>query len=103
MDGCQNHTQATNDNSKPFTGVVELDGDAIIANARALGPEIEAAAETIARDRSLPRDLVESMRRAGIFRIAFPRAWAGPEMEPLQQCELMETPGTTIHRSHGWQ
>ena len=68
----------------------ELDGDRIIANARALGPAIEAAADGIARDRRLPDDLVESMRRAGIFRIAFPRVWGGPEMDILQQCELME-------------
>jgi hypothetical protein len=38
-----------------------LDGDAIVANARALGPAIEAAADAIARDRRLPDDLIESM------------------------------------------
>ncbi|MGH7787513.1 MAG: acyl-CoA dehydrogenase family protein [Candidatus Binatia bacterium] len=69
----------------------ELDSTAILANARALGPEIEAAADAIARERRLPDALIESMRRAGIFRIAFPRAWGGPEMDPLAQCVLMET------------
>jgi alkylation response protein AidB-like acyl-CoA dehydrogenase len=67
-----------------------LDSGTIIDNARALGPAIEAAADAIARERRLPHDLVESMRRAGIFRIAFPRTWGGPEMDILQQCELME-------------
>jgi alkylation response protein AidB-like acyl-CoA dehydrogenase len=33
------------------------------------------------------------MRRAGIFRIAFPRDWGGPEMDILRQCELMEILG----------
>ena len=33
------------------------------------------------------------MRQAGIFRIAFPREWGGPEMDPLRQCELMELLG----------
>ena len=70
-----------------------LDGGAIVANARALGPAIEAAADAIARDRRLPDDLITSMQRAGIFRIAFPRSWGGPEMDILQQCELMEVLG----------
>src|SRR5262249_2663826 len=58
-----------------------IDGESILTSAGTLGPAIEAAADDIARDRRLPADLVESMRRAGIFRIAFPRAWGGPEMD----------------------
>jgi len=69
---------------------VALDSDAILRNARALAPRIEAAADDIARARRLPDDLVEAMRAAGIFRIAFPRDWGGPEMDILRQCELME-------------
>jgi alkylation response protein AidB-like acyl-CoA dehydrogenase len=65
----------------------------ILSNARALGPAIEAAADAIARERRLPADLVDAMRRAGIFRIAFPRDWGGPEMDILRQCELMELLG----------
>ena len=75
----------------PDTASAHLDCETILASARALGPAIEAAAEAIARNRRLPDDLIASMRRAGIFRIAFPRAWNGPEMDVLQQCELMET------------
>jgi indole-3-acetate monooxygenase len=71
--------------------VPALDSDAILANARALGPAIEDAADEIARERRLPDGLVDAMRRAGIFRIAFPRDWGGPEMDMLRQCELMET------------
>src|SRR5574341_1090610 len=70
-----------------------LDSDTIIANAHALGPAIEAAADDIARARRLPAELVEAMRQAGIFRIAFPRAWGGPEMDILRQCELMDVLG----------
>jgi len=55
-----------------------IDSESILANARTLGPAIEAAADDIARDRRLPADLIESMRRAGLFRIAFPRSWGGP-------------------------
>ena len=74
----------------PEPATAHLDGDTILANARALGPAIEAAADDIARERRLPTELVEAMRRAGVFRIAFPRDWGGPEMDILQQCELME-------------
>lgn len=70
-----------------------LDTAQILANARGLGPAIEAAADDIARQRRLPDDLVGAMRRAGLFRIAFPRDWGGPEMDILQQCELMEILG----------
>lgn len=74
----------------PESATPRLDGDTILANARALGPAIEAAADDIARERRLPTELVEAVRRAGIFRIAFPRDWGGPEMDILQQCAVME-------------
>lgn len=67
-----------------------LDSATILANARALGPAIEAASDDIARARRLPDGLVAALRDAGVFRIAFPRAWGGPEMDMLQQCALME-------------
>ena len=74
----------------PTHASIVLDSESILANARTLGPAIEAAADDIARDRRLPADLIEAMRRAGLFRIAFPRTWGGPEMDMLQQCELMD-------------
>jgi alkylation response protein AidB-like acyl-CoA dehydrogenase len=68
-----------------------LDTATILGNAAALGPEIETRAEEIDRGRRLPDDLVERLREAGVFRIAFPRAWGGPEMDILSQCHLIET------------
>ncbi len=68
-----------------------LTADEILQRTRALGPAIEAAADTIERDRRLPDDLLAEMRAAGVFRIAFPQAWGGPEMPILQQAELVET------------
>ncbi|MBM4266659.1 MAG: hypothetical protein FJ144_08620 [Deltaproteobacteria bacterium] len=68
-----------------------LDSEAILSNARALGPAIESVADSIARYRRLPDDRIEAMQRAGIFRVAFPRTWGGPERTILQQCELMES------------
>jgi len=69
------------------------DADAIVANARLIGPVIEKQADEFARERRLTDEVVALMRRAGLFRIAFPRAWGGPEMDILAQCEVMETLG----------
>lgn len=65
----------------------------ILANARSIGPVIEQAADSFARERRLTEDVVSLMKRAGIFRIAFPKSWGGPEMDILAQCEVMETLG----------
>ncbi len=63
----------------------------ILANARALVPEIQRRAGEMAKLRRLPLDLVEKLRAAGVFRIMFPRSWGGPEMSLPQQVELIET------------
>jgi alkylation response protein AidB-like acyl-CoA dehydrogenase len=70
-----------------------VDSEAIISNARTIGPIIEEEADTFAKERRLTDDAVALMRRAGLFRIAFPKAWGGPEMDILSQCEVMETLG----------
>jgi alkylation response protein AidB-like acyl-CoA dehydrogenase len=67
-----------------------LDTAAILANARALTPMIREQADAIEAGRQLPQPLVDAMSSAGVFRIAMPRAWGGPEMSPLDQIELME-------------
>lgn len=69
------------------------DSAAIVANARSIGPIIEQEADKFAIERRLTDDVVALMRRAGLFRIAFPKAWGGPEMDILSQCEIMETLG----------
>jgi alkylation response protein AidB-like acyl-CoA dehydrogenase len=63
----------------------------ILANVRALVPEIQRRAGEMAKLRRLPLDLVEKLRAAGVFRIMFPRSWGGPEMPLPQQVELIET------------
>jgi alkylation response protein AidB-like acyl-CoA dehydrogenase len=68
-----------------------LDPATILSNARALAPGIRADSDAIERDRRLPEGLVDRLTAAGVFRIAMPRAWGGPEMPPLDQIELIET------------
>ena len=68
-----------------------LGSEEILANARALVPEIQRQAGEFAKLRRLPADLVGQLRAAGVFRIMFPRGWGGPEMSLPQQVELIET------------
>jgi alkylation response protein AidB-like acyl-CoA dehydrogenase len=63
----------------------------ILANARALVPEIQQRAGEMATLRRIPPDLVERLRLAGVFRIMFSRSRGGPEMSLPQQVELIET------------
>jgi indole-3-acetate monooxygenase len=58
--------------------------------ARELGPKIRAAGDEIEQGRRLPMHLVREMQRAGIFRMAMPRAWGGPELDFLTQVRVIE-------------
>jgi alkylation response protein AidB-like acyl-CoA dehydrogenase len=69
---------------------IPMGPDEILAGALALVPEIRRRAEEIADLRQLPADLVESLRAAGLFRMAAPRARGGPEMHPRAQLDIVE-------------
>ncbi len=67
-----------------------IDVDEILRRARALGPRIEEVADGIAADRRLPDDLVEELRSTGVFRMPMPKAWGGPEVDPVSQLRVFE-------------
>jgi indole-3-acetate monooxygenase len=69
--------------------------------ARELGPKIRAAAEEIEQGRRLPLHLVREMQRAGVFRMAMPRAWGGPELDFLTQMRVIEAL-SIADASAGW-
>ena len=73
----------------------------IHAAAEALVPEIRSRADEIADLRQLPADLVDSLRDAGLFRMAAPRARGGPEMDPRSQLDIVELL-STADPSVGW-
>ena len=56
---------------------------------RELAPKIRAAAHEIEKGRRLPLDIVREMQRAGVFRMAMPRAWGGPELNVLSQLRVI--------------
>lgn len=67
-----------------------LTGTTILEAVRALAPQIRAAADEIEQGRSLPPPLVQAMKQAGVFRMPMPRAWGGPEVDPLTQIRIVE-------------
>lgn len=68
-----------------------MTSEEILANVRALAPEIQRRAPETAKLRRIPAELVEKLRAAGVFRIMFSKSRGGPEMPLPQQVELIET------------
>jgi alkylation response protein AidB-like acyl-CoA dehydrogenase len=64
--------------------------DEIMANARRLAGDLRARSAEIERERRLPADVVSALRAAGVFTMAMPRSWGGPELTPRQMCEVVE-------------
>jgi indole-3-acetate monooxygenase len=53
-------------------------------------PQIQAAAEEIERGRRIPQPIVKALEHAGVFGMAMPHAWGGPELDPLTQFRVIE-------------
>lgn len=58
--------------------------------ALALAPEITDSADEIERERRLLPRIVEKMKRAGIFGMAMPLSWGGPELDFPEQLRVIE-------------
>lgn len=67
-----------------------LTGEQILENASGLVPLIEARSSEIEAGRRLPIDLVEELKRAGVFRMPMPASWGGPEMGFVDQLRVIE-------------
>src|SRR3954454_16817327 len=67
-----------------------LESADILANVEGLLPEIRRRSPEIAADRRLPRDLVDALKAAGVFRVAAPHEWGGPEMSMPDQLRMFE-------------
>ncbi len=73
----------------------------ILAAVRALEPEIRQAAEQIEAERRLPDKLALRLMHAGVFRMGVPRAYGGPELDPMGQVRVVEEL-SRIDGSAGW-
>jgi alkylation response protein AidB-like acyl-CoA dehydrogenase len=69
--------------------VPDLVNDAL-DRARALAPQIAAAADEIERRRRLPEALVAALHEAGLFQMLLPRALDGAELDPLSFVQVTE-------------
>ncbi|MEM7412421.1 MAG: acyl-CoA dehydrogenase family protein [Myxococcota bacterium] len=69
-----------------------LSGSEILANARELAARVhdKDLASEYDRLRRLPADIVEEVRAAGVMRMNMPKIWGGPEMNPMEQVEVIE-------------
>ncbi|MPZ40704.1 MAG: acyl-CoA dehydrogenase [Rhizobiales bacterium] len=65
-------------------------GTELIERARALTPQIAAAADRIERDRKIPSDLLDAMHDARLFRMLIPKSIGGEEVEPAIFFHVME-------------
>jgi alkylation response protein AidB-like acyl-CoA dehydrogenase len=61
-----------------------------LERVRELQPRIRELEGEIAEKRRLPTDLVEDLRGTGVFRMAMPESWGGPELPVLEQLEVIE-------------
>ncbi len=66
------------------------DGDRSTAVARALAPEITQRADEAEAHGTMPIDLVERLRAAGVFRALQPRSLGGFEVAPVEFIEMIE-------------
>jgi alkylation response protein AidB-like acyl-CoA dehydrogenase len=73
-----------------MTAEIDQGTHPILEAALALAPRIRESAREIEEGRRLPLDLVDAMKDAGIFGMAMPRAWGGPELDPLMQIRVIE-------------
>src|SRR5438128_1598828 len=73
----------------------------ILDAVAALEPRIRADAATIEAERRLPTALARSLMEAGVFRMGVPRAYGGPEIDPIGQVRVVEEL-SRIEGSVGW-
>jgi indole-3-acetate monooxygenase len=66
------------------------DGGEYLARARALGPQLAAAAGDIEIRRELPPAVVSALIENGLFRLLQPRFLGGPELNPMAFVAVIE-------------
>ncbi len=73
----------------------------IYANARALSGFLRDKSDEIEAARTLPPEVAARMREAGLFRVAMPKIWGGPEMSIVEINEVIEEV-SRANASAGW-
>jgi len=71
-------------------GEATADDSPVLHAAIGLAEQIRAARDEIERGRRIPPGIVAAMKDAGVFGMAMPRVWGGPELDPLTQFRVIE-------------
>jgi alkylation response protein AidB-like acyl-CoA dehydrogenase len=71
-------------------GHAESTDSSVLHNAIAMSSSIREVSDDIEQGRRIPQSIVDAMKAAGIFGMAMPRAWGGPELDPLTQFRVIE-------------
>ncbi|WP_201359257.1 acyl-CoA dehydrogenase family protein [Mycobacterium paraintracellulare] len=68
-----------------------LDDEVILARAKEIEPILRSHSAEAERERRLSQPVVDALRWSGVFRMAMPTAWGGPEADVCKQVEIIET------------
>jgi indole-3-acetate monooxygenase len=71
-------------------GTASADDPPIPHAAIGLAEKIRAASDEIETGRRIPPSIAAAMKQAGVFGMAMPDAWGGPELDPLTQIRVIE-------------
>jgi alkylation response protein AidB-like acyl-CoA dehydrogenase len=71
-------------------GEATEDDPPVLHAAIGLAEQIREASNEIERSRRLPPGIAAAMKEAGVFGMAMPRVWGGPELDPLTQFRVIE-------------
>jgi alkylation response protein AidB-like acyl-CoA dehydrogenase len=66
----------------------------ILESVRSLAPIVREHAESIDRERCLPKPVVRGLVDSGVFRLLMPRSLGGDEVEPLTACRVFDEAAT---------
>ena len=71
-------------------GKATQDDPPVLHAAVGLPEQIKAASDAAEAERRLPSSVAAAMQEAGVFGMVMPRAWGGPELDPLMQIRVIE-------------
>ena len=63
----------------------------ILGNAKKIAPWLTQKSDEIEQVRRLPNDVVDVLKKTGVFRMNMPASWNGPQATSPEQVEIIES------------
>jgi len=73
-----------------FAGEAGRKDSPVLHAAIGLAEQIRAASDEMETSRRIAQSIAAAMKEAGVFGMAMPRVWGGPELDPLTQIRVIE-------------